>query len=94
LIDQDGKETAIFSGDTFLLVMWERPDLAQKSSFHDSGTISRNIVSFAKRQNHDLPDDVIVYLMVPVVLVVNMSKETVSTIGNQKENNYAESRYD
>jgi hypothetical protein len=28
--------------------------------------------------------------MVPVVLVVkNMSKETVSTIGNQKENNYA-----
>jgi glyoxylase-like metal-dependent hydrolase (beta-lactamase superfamily II) len=54
LIDKDGKETAIFSGDTLFIGDVGRPDLAQKSSFHDSRSIGCNIISFLKRQNHDL----------------------------------------
>jgi hypothetical protein len=43
-----------------------------------------------------LPDDVTVYPAhgAGSACGKNMSKETVSTIGNQKETNYAKSRYD
>jgi hydroxyacylglutathione hydrolase len=91
LKDKNGKDYALFSGDTLFLGDVGRPDLAQIS-----GKITQNDLAgilFESLQNKImiLADDVIVYPAhgAGSACGKNLSKETVGTIGNQKETNYA-----
>jgi hypothetical protein len=59
-------------GDTLFIVMGR--DLAQKKAASWLKINWHNIIPFLKNMNQQLPDDVTVYAMVPVVLW-NMSKD-------------------
>ncbi len=90
LIDENGKENAIFTGDTLFIGDVGRPDLAVKSD------LSREDLAgylFDSLHNKILPlaDDVIVYPGhgAGSACGKNMSKETVDTLGHQKQFNYA-----
>ncbi|WP_439132729.1 MBL fold metallo-hydrolase [Polaribacter sp.] len=90
LKDKNGKEHALFSGDTLFLGDVGRPDLAQKGDITE-----RDLAGFLfdslRTKVMTLPDDVIVYPAhgAGSACGKNLSKETVGTIGNQKETNYA-----
>jgi hydroxyacylglutathione hydrolase len=89
LIDEKGKEHAIFSGDTLFVGDVGRPDLLD-------GVMSREELASMMYDSLNskiktLPDDVIVY---PAhgpgsACGKNIGKETFSTIGEQKKFNYA-----
>ncbi|MGY0426795.1 MAG: MBL fold metallo-hydrolase, partial [Polaribacter sp.] len=90
LKDENGKEHAIFSGDTLFLGDVGRPDLSQK------GTLTKEDLAgflFDSLQTKIVPlaDDVIVYPAhgAGSACGKNLSTETVGTIGNQKKTNYA-----
>lgn len=90
LIDEEGKEHAIFSGDTLFIGDVGRPDLAQK------GTLTQNdlagfLYDSLRKKIMTLPDDVIVYPAhgAGSACGKNMSKETSDLLGNQKKTNYA-----
>ena len=92
LLDESGKETALFSGDTLFINDVGRPDLAQhviadmtqeKLASHMYDTIHNKILPLA--------DDIIVYPGhgAGSACGKNLSKETSDTIGHQKQVNYA-----
>jgi hydroxyacylglutathione hydrolase len=90
LLDENGKEHAIFSGDTLFIGDVGRPDLAQK------GTITKEdlagmLYDSLRKKIMVLPDDVIVYPAhgAGSACGKNMSKETTDLLGNQKKTNYA-----
>ncbi len=90
LFDKNGKEHAIFSGDTLFIGDVGRPDLAQK------GTLTQNdlagyLYDSLRNKIMTLPDDVIVYPAhgAGSACGKNMSKETSDLLGNQKKTNYA-----
>jgi glyoxylase-like metal-dependent hydrolase (beta-lactamase superfamily II) len=90
LIDENGKDHSIFTGDTLFIGDVGRPDLAVKSD------LSREDLAghlFDSLHNKILPlaDDVIVYPGhgAGSACGKNMSKETVDTLGHQKQFNYA-----
>lgn len=90
LIDEEGKEHAIFSGDTLFIGDVGRPDLAQK------GTLTQNdlagyLYDSLRTKIMTLPDEVIVYPAhgAGSACGKNMSKETTDLLGNQKKTNYA-----
>ncbi|MEQ9406049.1 MAG: MBL fold metallo-hydrolase [Cyclobacteriaceae bacterium] len=90
LIDENGKEHSIFSGDTLFIGDVGRPDLAQKGSLtqdHLAGMLYDSLRS----KIMPLPDDVIVYPAhgAGSACGKNMSSETTDTLGNQKKSNYA-----
>jgi len=91
LIDENGKDHAIFSGDTLFLGDVGRPDLAQKASNMTMEELAG--LSFDSLRNKIMPlaDDVIVYPGhgAGSACGKNMMKETVDTLGNQKQMNYA-----
>ena len=91
LIDENGKETAIFSGDTLFIGDVGRPDLAQKSATITQDQLAATLYHSLRTKIMTLPDDVLVYPAhgAGSACGKNMSKETVSTIGEQKLNNYA-----
>jgi hydroxyacylglutathione hydrolase len=91
LIDQNGKETAIFSGDTLFIGDVGRPDLAQKAASMTQDQLAATLFHSLRNKIMTLPDNVTVYPAhgAGSACGKNMSKETVSTIGNQKETNYA-----
>ncbi len=90
LIDENGVENCIFTGDTLFIGDVGRPDLAQKSTL----TIE-DLASFLYTSLHTkimaLPDNLIVYPAhgAGSACGKNMSKETFDTLGNQKKVNYA-----
>ena len=90
LIDETGKERAIFTGDTLFIGDVGRPDLAIKG-----GLTERDLAGMLYDSLHakliPLPDDVIVYPAhgAGSACGKNMSKETTDTLGNQKRFNYA-----
>ncbi|MFQ3296246.1 MAG: hydroxyacylglutathione hydrolase [Polaribacter sp.] len=90
LKDTQGKDRALFSGDTLFLGDVGRPDLAQKSDVTEKDLAG---FLFDSLRNRILPlaADVIVYPAhgAGSACGKNLSKETVGTIGNQKETNYA-----
>lgn len=92
LIDQDGKATSLFSGDTLFIGDVGRPDLAQKVSADLTEDILAGFL-FDSLRNKIMPlsDDIIVYPAhgAGSACGKNMSKETTDTLGNQKKNNYA-----
>ena len=91
LIDENGKEHAIFSGDTLFIGDVGRPDLAQKAASMTQDQLAGLLFHSLRTKVMTLPDDVIVYPAhgAGSACGKNMSKETVSTIGNQKATNYA-----
>lgn len=91
LIDENGKDHAIFSGDTLFIGDVGRPDLAQKAASMTQEQLAGLLFHSLRDKVMTLADDVIVYPAhgAGSACGKNMSKETVSTIGNQKATNYA-----
>jgi len=91
LIDADGKDNALFSGDTLFIGDVGRPDLAQKAAHLTQEQLAALLFHSLRDKVMTLADDVIVYPAhgAGSACGKNMSKETVSTIGNQKQHNYA-----
>lgn len=91
LVDENGKDHAIFSGDTLFIGDVGRPDLAQKSANMTQEKLAGTLYHSLRNKVMKLADDVIVYPAhgAGSACGKNMSKETVSTIGNQKKMNYA-----
>lgn len=91
LIDEDGKETALFSGDTLFLGDVGRPDLAQKAASMTQEELAGLLYDSLTNKIMPLPDSVTVYPAhgAGSACGKNMMKETVDTLGNQKKVNYA-----
>jgi len=90
LIDKEGKEKALFSGDTLFIGDVGRPDLAQKSDLTIED-LAGHLFDSLRNKIMTLPDDVVVYPAhgAGSACGKNMSKETTDLLGNQKKNNYA-----
>jgi len=90
LIDEKGKDYAIFSGDTLFLGDVGRPDLAIKSDLTKED-LAAMLFHSLRDKVMTLSDDVIVYPAhgAGSACGKNLSKETVGTIGDQKKTNYA-----
>jgi hydroxyacylglutathione hydrolase len=91
LIDENGKEHAVFTGDTLLIGDVGRSDLAQKAAQMTMEELAATLYHSLRNKIMTLNDDVIVYPGhgAGSACGKNMSKETVSTIGEQKQHNYA-----
>ncbi|MCK0156286.1 MBL fold metallo-hydrolase [Cellulophaga sp. F20128] len=91
LRDKNGKDHAIFSGDTLFLGDVGRPDLAQKSADMTKEDLAGILFDSLRTKIMPLADDVIVYPAhgAGSACGKNMMKETVDTLGNQKQMNYA-----
>ncbi len=92
LIDENGKEHGIITGDTLFIGDVGRPDLAQ-SLIKDLTQEKLASYLFDSLRNKIMPlsDDLIVYPShgAGSACGKNMSKETTDTLGNQKRTNYA-----
>ena len=91
LRDGSGKEHAIFTGDTLFLGDVGRPDLAQKSSDITQEQLAGTLFDSLRNKIMPLPNDVIVYPAhgAGSACGKNMMTQTVDTLGNQKQMNYA-----
>ena len=91
LKDKNGKDYALFSGDTLFLGDVGRPDLAQKASNMTQEQLAGILFDSLRTKVMTLADDVIVYPAhgAGSACGKNLSKETVGTIGDQKNTNYA-----
>lgn len=91
LRDNNGKDVAIFSGDTLFLGDVGRPDLAQKAKEITEEDLAGLLFDSLRNKIMPLSDDVIVYPAhgAGSACGKNMMKETVDTLGNQKQVNYA-----
>ena len=91
LIDENGKETAIFSGDTLFLGDVGRPDLAQKAAHMTQEELAGMLYDSLQAKIMPLADDITVYPAhgAGSACGKNMQKETVDSLGNQKKTNYA-----
>lgn len=91
LIDEQGKEQALFSGDTLFLGDVGRPDLAQKAAHLTQEELAGLLYESLYNKILPLPDDVTVYPAhgAGSACGKNMMKETVDSLGNQKKMNYA-----
>lgn len=92
LINEEGKETAIFTGDTLFIGDVGRPDLAQ----HVIAELTQEKLAgllYDSLRNKIMPlnDELIVYPAhgAGSACGKNLSKETFDTLGNQKRTNYA-----
>jgi glyoxylase-like metal-dependent hydrolase (beta-lactamase superfamily II) len=91
LRDENGKDYAIFTGDTLFLGDVGRPDLAQKGADMTQEQLAGILFDSLRNKIMPLADDVIVYPAhgAGSACGKNMMKETVDTLGNQKKMNYA-----
>lgn len=91
LIDENGKETALFSGDTLFLGDVGRPDLAQKAAQLTKEELAGLLYESLYNKILPLSDDITVYPAhgAGSACGKNMMKETVDSLGNQKKINYA-----
>ena len=91
LLDTNGKEHAIFTGDTLFIGDVGRPDLAQKNGSLSMEDLAGHLYDSLHSKIMPLPNDVIVYPAhgAGSSCGKNMSKETYDTLGNQKKTNYA-----
>lgn len=90
LIDETGKDRAIFTGDTLFIGDVGRPDLAIKADLTERD-LAGMLYESLQTKIMPLADDVIVYPAhgAGSACGKNMSKETTDTLGNQKRFNYA-----
>jgi len=91
LRDEQGKDYAIFSGDTLFLGDVGRPDLAQKKDGITKEDLAGMLYDSLTNKIMPLADEVIVYPAhgAGSACGKNMMKETVDTLGHQKAVNYA-----
>jgi hydroxyacylglutathione hydrolase len=91
LKDKEGKNHAVFSGDTLFLGDVGRPDLAQKAAKLTQDELAGLLYDSLRTKIMTLEDDVFVYPAhgAGSACGKNLSKETVGTIGDQKKTNYA-----
>lgn len=91
LKNKEGKDIAIFSGDTLFLGDVGRPDLAQKATSMTQEELAGMLFDSLRTKILPLADDVIVYPAhgAGSACGKKMMKETVDTLGNQKKINYA-----
>ncbi len=91
LLDENDTAQALFSGDTLFIGDVGRPDLAQKAASLTQEELAATLYHSLRTKIMTLPDHVLVYPAhgAGSACGKNMSKETVSTIGNQKATNYA-----
>jgi len=92
LRDENGKELALFTGDTLFIGDVGRPDLAQHVvSDLTEDKLASHLFDSLRNKIMPLNDDIIVYPGhgAGSACGKNMSKETFDTLGNQKRVNYA-----
>ncbi len=92
LIDENGKEHGIISGDTLFIGDVGRPDLAQHVIADlTEEKLAGHLYDSLRHKIMPLSDDLIVYPNhgAGSACGKNMSKETTDTLGNQKKVNYA-----
>lgn len=92
LKDENGKDTALFTGDTLFIGDVGRPDLAQKVVEDlTQEKLASHLFNSLRHKIMPLADDIVVYPAhgAGSACGKNMSKETSDTLGNQKRNNYA-----
>ncbi|WP_089320368.1 MBL fold metallo-hydrolase [Pontibacter ummariensis] len=90
LRDEQGKDCAIFTGDTLFIGDVGRPDLAAKSDFTQE-QLAGLLYDSLRNKIMPLADEVIVYPAhgAGSACGKHMSKETSDTLGHQKQTNYA-----
>ncbi len=90
LKDENGKPCCIFTGDTLFIGDVGRPDLAIKSDLTQED-LAGMLYDSLRNKIMTLPDDIIVYPAhgAGSACGKSMSKETFSTLGEQKKSNYA-----
>ncbi|MGV3530405.1 MAG: MBL fold metallo-hydrolase [Flavisolibacter sp.] len=91
LKDENGKDLALFSGDTLFIGDVGRPDLAQKAAAMTQEELAGTLYDSLRNKIMPLADDIIVYPAhgAGSACGKNMSKETSDTLGHQKQTNYA-----
>lgn len=92
LRDKEGKEQAIFTGDTLFIGDVGRPDLAQKVKADlTEEKLAEFLFHSLRNKIMPLPDHLVVYPAhgAGSACGKNMSKETTDLLGNQKRTNYA-----
>jgi glyoxylase-like metal-dependent hydrolase (beta-lactamase superfamily II)/rhodanese-related sulfurtransferase len=91
LIDENGREQALFSGDTLFIGDVGRPDLAQKAANMTQEQLAETLYDSLRNKVMTLPDEVVVYPAhgAGSACGKNLSKETQDSLGNQKMTNYA-----
>jgi hydroxyacylglutathione hydrolase len=91
LKDENGKDVALFSGDTLFIGDVGRPDLAQKAGSLTKEDLAATLFDSLRNKIMTLSDDIVVYPAhgAGSACGKNMSKETTDTLGHQKETNYA-----
>ena len=91
LMDEEGKEHSIFTGDTLFIGDVGRPDLAQKAASMTQEELAATLFHSLRKKIMTLPENVVVYPAhgAGSACGKNMSNETMSTIGDQKVSNYA-----
>ena len=90
LKDESGQDYAIFTGDTLFIGDVGRPDLAVKSDLTKED-LAAHLYDSLRNKIMPLADEVLVYPAhgAGSACGKNMSKETFSTLGEQKTSNYA-----
>lgn len=91
LKDENGKNHAVFTGDTLFVGDVGRPDLAQKTNEITMDDLAGMLFESLRKKIMPLADDVIVYPAhgAGSSCGKNLGAETSSTIGEQKKTNYA-----
>lgn len=91
LFDEEGKEHAIFTGDTLFIGDVGRPDLCQKDGDLTKEDLAAHLFDSLRNKIMTLPDNVIVFPAhgAGSACGKNMSNEKSDTLGNQKKSNYA-----
>jgi hydroxyacylglutathione hydrolase len=91
LINEEGKEVALFSGDTLFIGDVGRPDLAQKAAHKTTEELAEILYDSLRNKIMPLADDIIIYPAhgAGSACGKKMSKETTDTLGHQKMTNYA-----
>ncbi|HMO31466.1 MAG TPA: MBL fold metallo-hydrolase [Lacibacter sp.] len=92
LRDENGKDVALFTGDTLFIGDVGRPDLAQKVIADlTQEKLAAHLYDSLRNKIMPLSDDIIVYPAhgAGSACGKNMSKETSDTLGHQKATNYA-----
>ncbi|MCB9032339.1 MAG: MBL fold metallo-hydrolase [Chitinophagales bacterium] len=90
LLDENDQPFCVFTGDTLFIGDVGRPDLAIKTNLTRED-LAGHLYDSLHNKIMVLPDDVIIYPGhgAGSACGKNMSKETFSTLGEQKQNNYA-----
>jgi glyoxylase-like metal-dependent hydrolase (beta-lactamase superfamily II)/rhodanese-related sulfurtransferase len=91
LQDENGNDHALFTGDTLFLGDVGRPDLAQKANDVTQEDLAGFLFESLRTKIMPLADSVIIYPAhgAGSACGKNLSKETIGTLGDQKNTNYA-----